>query len=119
MDMEQGDMRYRFGAFEMNTRQRRLIRRGEGEAERVEITPLVHDLIRFLIEERDRVVSKQELWEEVWNARFVGDSAVQSAISDARRALRDPTSPHPAIETHYRRGYRFVSPVEELASNPA
>jgi DNA-binding winged helix-turn-helix (wHTH) protein/tetratricopeptide (TPR) repeat protein len=100
---------YRFGAFELDVDQYEL--RREGVALRVE--PRVLDLLIFLIRNRDRAVSKAELLESVWNARFISDSALTRCVLQARKAIAAEGGTDEAIRTIHRRGYRFVAPVTE------
>jgi len=55
----------------------------------VAIEPQVFDVLTYLLTHRDRVVSKQELLDEVWGTRFVSESALTSRIKSARRAVGD------------------------------
>jgi predicted ATPase/DNA-binding winged helix-turn-helix (wHTH) protein len=70
----------------------------------------VFDVVAYLIRHRDRVVTKDELLEEVWNQRFLGESAIARAISTARKAIGDPET----IKSVYGRGYRWVAPVHVI-----
>ena len=65
---------------------RRELRRGD---ERVEVEPQVFDLLAYLVQNRDHVVSKDELLEAVWNGRIVSQSALTSRINAARKAVGD------------------------------
>ena len=76
-------MRYRFGPFELDTDASEL--RADGAPRAVE--PRVFALIALLVENRDRLVSKDELIEKVWDGRIVSDAAVSSCIKSARQAL--------------------------------
>ena len=55
----------------------------------VELEPQVFNLLNYLAANRDRVISKDELIEVVWNGRIVSDEAIASRISSARRAVGD------------------------------
>src|SRR5262249_53478972 len=76
---------FRFAGFEIDIAQHEL-RRGR---DRVAIEPQVFDLLVHLVRYRDRIVSKDELIEVVWNGRAISDAAVSSRISAARRAVGD------------------------------
>ncbi|HEX6086080.1 MAG TPA: winged helix-turn-helix domain-containing protein [Thermoanaerobaculia bacterium] len=106
---------FRFGEFELDL-DRYELRRG-GEAVKAE--PRVLEVLNYLIERRDRVVPKEELLDTLWADVHVSDSALTTAIRDARRALSDsPTDPR-WIRTIYGRGFRFVGQVEDNAPAPA
>lgn len=95
---------FRFGEFELDLGRYEL-RRGN---EVVKTEPRVLEVLHYLIERRDRVVPKEELLDTVWADVHVSDSALTTAIRDARRALNDsPTKPR-WIRTIYGRGFRFV-----------
>jgi DNA-binding winged helix-turn-helix (wHTH) protein len=99
---------FRFGEdWELEAHARRLMRGGVGVA----IEPKPFDLILYLVRERDRVVSKQELHEHLWPQTFVGDSALAQCIARARHALGDDQHPHRLIETVHGRGFRFAGEV--------
>jgi DNA-binding winged helix-turn-helix (wHTH) protein len=77
----------------------------------VAVQPKVLDLILFLVRSRERVVSKRELLECVWDGLSVTSASLAQAVRAARRALEDDAdSPH-VIQTIRRRGYRFIAPV--------
>ena len=86
------------------------IRRAGG---RIHVEPQVFDVIRTLIDHRDRLVSKEELLDTVWGTRFVTESALTSRIKAARRALGDNGREQRVIQTVHGRGYRFVVPLDE------
>jgi DNA-binding winged helix-turn-helix (wHTH) protein len=101
-------LRLRFGDdWELEEHARRLTRGGVGVA----IEPKPFDLIVYLVRQRDRVVSKQELHEHLWPRTFVGDSALAQCIARARHALGDDQHPHRLIETVHGRGFRFAGEV--------
>ncbi len=74
----------------------------------VNIEPQVFDLLVYLIENRQRVVSKDEILNAVWNGRAVSDSALTSRINAARHAIGDTGARQGMIRTSARKGYRFV-----------
>ena len=69
------------------------------------------DVLRYLVEHRDRVVPKEELLDNVWGDRFVSESALTSRIKAARQALGDSGRAQRVIATAHGRGYRFLPPV--------
>jgi TolB-like protein len=78
------------------------------------LEPQVFDLLQYLIEHRDRLVSRDELFDTVWRDRTVSDWALSSRIKSARKAIGDSGKRQELIRTARRRGFRFVGPVEEL-----
>ncbi|HUR79711.1 MAG TPA: winged helix-turn-helix domain-containing protein [Thermoanaerobaculia bacterium] len=99
---------FRFGEFELDL-DRYELRRGR---DTVKAEPRVLEVLNYLIERRDRVVPKEELLDTLWADVHVSDSALTTAIRDARRALSDsPTDPR-WIRTIYGRGFRFVGQVD-------
>ncbi len=98
---------FRFGEFELNLDRYEL--RNSGAAVKAE--PRVLEVLDYLIQHRDRVVPKEELLDKLWPDVHVSESALTTAIRDARRALGDsPTDPR-WIRTVYGRGFRFVGTV--------
>jgi DNA-binding winged helix-turn-helix (wHTH) protein/pimeloyl-ACP methyl ester carboxylesterase len=96
---------YRFGAFTLNTQTYELYRNGKV----IRIEPQVFSVLAHLIENRDRVVSKDELISIVWKGRVVSDATVSSRINAARLALHDNGGVQSIIKTIPRRGFRFVA----------
>jgi TolB-like protein len=86
----------------------------------VPLQPQVFDLLLYLVSQRARVVSKQELISRIWSNRLVSDSALNSRINAARKALGDDGAMQRLIRTVPRKGFRFVGEVrEEGAALPA
>lgn len=107
-------MIYRFDAFELDT-DRFEIRRG-GRV--VPLEPQVLSLISFLVSNRERMVSREELVEKVWNGRIVSESAISSRIKKARKALGDDGRSQRFIQTVHGRGFRFVGQLRDDAIAP-
>lgn len=82
------------------------------------LQPQVFDLLLYLVTERDRVVSKDDLISQVWSDRIVSDSALNSRINAARKALGDDGATQRLIKTIPRKGFRFVGEVREEAVAP-
>ncbi|HEX6858838.1 MAG TPA: winged helix-turn-helix domain-containing protein [Caulobacteraceae bacterium] len=101
-------MIYRFGSFSFDTEKCEL--RSGGAA--VPIEPQVFSLLQLLIENRERLLSRDEIVERVWNGRIVSDAAISSRIKSARRALGDDGEAQRYIRTVPKRGFRFVGEVE-------
>lgn len=80
--------------------------------------PQVFALLLFLIENRDRVVSKDELIESVWNGRIVSDATLSSRISAARQAVGDSGAEQAVIRTVSRRGFQFIAPLDTRPETP-
>ncbi|WP_160937175.1 winged helix-turn-helix domain-containing tetratricopeptide repeat protein [Teichococcus coralli] len=91
------------------------LRRG---GQRVHVEPQVFDLLVHLVRHRDRVVSKDELFEAIWNGRIVSEAALSSRINAARKAVGDDGDRQALIKTIHKRGFRFVGTVEEAAEKP-
>jgi TolB-like protein len=102
-------MRYSFENYCLDV-DRQELRRG---AELVAVEPQVFDLLHFLIRNRDRVVSKDDLIANVWNGRAISDSTLSSRITIARQAIGDDGDEQRLIRTTARKGVRFVGPVQE------
>jgi TolB-like protein len=87
---------------------RRELRRG---SEPIAVEPQVFDLLVHLVQNRDRVVSKDDLIASVWGGRIVSDSTLTSRINAARRAVGDSGEDQKLIRTIARKGLRFVGSV--------
>ena len=79
----------------------------------VRVQPQVFDLLEFLIRNRDRVVSKDDMLDAVWAGRIVSESALTTRINAARAALEDNGEDQRLIRTLHRKGIRFVGAVRE------
>ena len=102
-------MRYLFEDYTFDT-ERRELHRG---ADAISITPQVFDLLEYLIRNRERVVSKDDLIGAVWNGRIVSDAALTTRLNAARNAIGDSGEKQCLIKTVSRKGFRFVGTVEE------
>jgi TolB-like protein len=92
---------------------RRELRRG---AEAIAMEPQVFDVLVHLVQNRDRVVSKDDLFASVWGGRIVSDSTLTSRINAARKAIGDSGKKQKLIRTIARKGFRFVGNVRETAA---
>ena len=99
---------FRFGTYEVDLERQELRRSGAA----VPIEPQVFDVLAFLVQHRERIVSKDELFETVWQGRVVSDAALNSRISAARRAIGDSGNAQTLIRTVHKRGFRFVGEVD-------
>ena len=97
-------MRYLFEDYALDTDRRELRRGGT----LVAIEPQVFDLLAYLVQHRDRVVTKDDLFAAVWNGRFVSESALTTRINAARVAVGDNGATQRVIHTLRGRGFRFV-----------
>ena len=102
-------MIYRFGDHAFDTESCRLT----ANYNDIAVEPQVFKLVQFLIENRDRVVSKDELIAHVWDGRIVSYGTLNSRINSARRVLGDSGEMQAVIKTFPRRGLRFVVEVTE------
>ena len=93
---------------------RRELRRG---SELVSLEPQVFDLLLYLIQNRDRVISKDDLIASVWGGRIVSDSTLDSRINATRKAVGDSGDEQRLIRTVARKGVRFVCAVDEATKN--
>lgn len=102
-------MRLLFGDCALNPGQRELSRDGEA----VHMEPQVFDLLLHLIQNRDHVVSKDELLSAVWQGRIVSESTLSNRINAARSAIGDSGERQQFIRTVARKGFRFVGEVKK------
>lgn len=98
---------YRFADCVLDPQRQEMTRGGEPVA----LEPQVLALLVFLIENRDRVVSRDDILDTVWDGRIVSDATLSSRISAARSAAGDSGETQSVIRTIPRRGFRFVADV--------
>ena len=101
-----------FGDCELDI-ERRELRRARSP---VHVEPQVFDLLVYLVENRDRVVSKDDLIAAVWDGRIVSNSTLTSRINAARNAIGDSGGHQKLIRTIPRKGLRFVGTVREQSA---
>jgi TolB-like protein len=80
-------------------------------SEPIAVEPQVFDLLTYLVQNRDRVASKDDLIASVWAGRIVSESTLTSRINAARKAVGDSGEDQKLIRTISRRGFRFVGTV--------
>ena len=102
-------MQYQFGEHLLDTDRRELTRR----LAPISIGPQVFDLLVYLVRHRERVVSKDELLNIIWQGRIVSESTLTSHINAARKAVDDSGERQHLIRTVARKGFRFVGDVRE------
>jgi TolB-like protein/cytochrome c-type biogenesis protein CcmH/NrfG len=78
----------------------------------IAVEPQVFDLVVHLMQNRDRVVSKDELIDKIWHGRSVSESTLTSRINAARKAIGDNGASQALIRTITRKGFRFVGDVQ-------
>ena len=86
------------------------------DGERIAVEPQVLDLLVFLVENRDRVVTKDDLIASVWGGRIVSDAALTSRIYAARKAIGDTGRDQKLIRTMARKGLRFIGTLDTPTS---
>jgi DNA-binding winged helix-turn-helix (wHTH) protein/TolB-like protein len=105
---------YEFGDFRLDPQERLLWRTGAI----VWLTPKAFDTLLALVENSGRVLSKDELMNRVWPDSFVEEANLAQNVSTLRKALGENTDGIKYIETLPKRGYRFVIPVQKVATEP-
>ncbi|MEL6546564.1 MAG: winged helix-turn-helix domain-containing protein, partial [Myxococcota bacterium] len=105
---------YRIGDAELDTKQRQL--RFSGVA--AEVQPKVFDLLAYLVQHRDRVVSKDELFDQVWPSVVVSDASLSQTIKRARDHFRAAGFENDVIRTVPRTGYQFDHPLTVVDGAP-
>jgi TolB-like protein/DNA-binding winged helix-turn-helix (wHTH) protein len=100
-------MRYVFADYELDEQLYELRRAGEA----LKLDRKVFDVLVYLIQHRDRLVTKDELLDNLWPGQVVGEAALTRCITSARKALGDDGNRQEFIKTQHGRGYRFVAAV--------
>ena len=102
-------MIYRFDDCALDTDRRELRRGGVPYP----LEPQVFDLLEFLIRNRERVVSKEDVFDSVWRGRIVSEAVLYTQLNAARRAIGDSGSGQRLIRTLRTKGFRFIGVVRE------
>ena len=105
-------MDYVFGAYRLDTQRYELTHAGVP----IPLRPKVFQVLAYLLGHHERVVSKEELLEQLWPNQFAGDVGLNSYIMAVRTALRDRRPPHQYLRTVRGHGYRFVAEVTTAAT---
>lgn len=100
-------MIYVFADYELDEQLYQLSQAGEP----LELERKVFDVLAYLVQHHDRLVTKEELLEKLWPEQVVGEAALTRCITSARKALGDDGNRQEFIKTQYGRGYRFVAAV--------
>ena len=108
-------MTYRFGPYTLDPAAYRLLR----DAEVIQLSPKIIDLLLYLVARQPALVSKEDLFKALWPDVAVTDNALTQAVSELRQALGDDSSKPVYVQTVARRGYRFIAPVTTTASSGA
>lgn len=108
---QSGKQFYEFGPFCVDARERLLLREGQA----VPLTPKAFDTLLVLVQNRGRVLEKDELMRAIWPDSFVEEVNLAHHISVLRRILEDVGSEQRYIETVPRRGYRFAANVRQFS----
>ena len=106
-------MRYQSENFILDTDDYSLTRNGVKHP----VEPQVFDLLVYLIENRNRVVTREELLEQLWAGRIVSDSAINARLKQARKAVGDTGKQQRVIKTLHRRGYQFIAEVVKIPND--
>jgi DNA-binding response OmpR family regulator len=107
-------MIYHFGPYQLD------VQRGELRcaSRPVVVEPKVFDVLVYLLEHRDRIVTKDELLEHCWAGTFVSEAALTRCLAKVRKVIESEPTGSPFIRTSYGRGYRFVAPVTVRPPEP-
>jgi predicted ATPase/DNA-binding winged helix-turn-helix (wHTH) protein/class 3 adenylate cyclase len=104
-------MIYSFGDYELDTQLYELRQAGKS----LKVEPKVFDVLAYLVQHRDSVVSKEELLERLWPDQYISEATLSGCITAVRKAVGDTGREQRVIQTAHGRGYRFVAVVEERA----
>ncbi|MGE0822785.1 MAG: AAA family ATPase [Candidatus Binatia bacterium] len=98
---------FHFGGFRLDARNKCL---WHGE-HAIKLTPKAFAVLHYLLDHAGQLVTKEELWREVWEGIAVTDAALTMCLSELRKALGDTVNQPQYIATVHRRGYRFIGKV--------
>ena len=109
MGIREANVQYRFKDFVLDPDRRELA----GGSGAIVIGPQVFDLLTYLVQNRERVVTKDNLIDVVWGGRIISESTLTSHINAVRKAIGDTGEEQHLVRTIARKGYRFVGDVQE------
>src|SRR5215469_5905394 len=89
--------------------------RGE---ERMSLTPKAFDVLRYLVEHSDRLVSQDEILEALWPGTYVNPEVVKKYVLGIRKVLADQSDKPTFVATFPRRGYQFIALVRDENATP-
>src|SRR5258708_37358573 len=104
-----------FGPFRLDTVNHCLWR---AEA-RMPLTPKAFDVLRYLVERSDRLVTQEEILEALWSETYVNPEGIRKYILEIRKVLGDRARPPLFIETFPKRGYQFIAKLTGERTVPA
>jgi len=107
-------MVYQFNHIKIDSQNYKLLTNGV----ETQVEPQVFNLILFLIQNKDRVISRDELLDHIWQGRVVSDTSINNTIKSARKALGDDGNKQQVIKTIHSRGYQFIAELTD-ATLPA
>lgn len=109
-------MIYQFADFEIDTQNYRLCRAGDC----IDVEPKVFDLLVYLVGHCERVITRDELLENLWPGMIVSDTSLSNRVKAARQAIGDSGQEQSFIKTIHGRGYQFIATVNDVVpSDPA
>ena len=100
-------MLYVFGEYALDTQLYELRHAGQP----YQLEPQVFNVLTYLLQHRDRVVTKDELLEQLWPNQFISEVTLHHRVMEARKAIGDSGRAQRCIKTVHRRGYRFIADV--------
>lgn len=104
-----GKLLYSFENYIMDTDRRELMR----GSELIALAPQVFDLLVYLVQNREHVVSKDDLISAIWDGRVISESALSTRINAVRKAVGDTGERQKLVRTIARKGFRFVGDVRQ------
>jgi len=106
---------YCFGGFTLDVARHQIHRRDDPGAAPIQLTNKPCQLLLFLIENSERMVSRQELLDRFWKGQEVYDDALRKAVGAIRKALVDSSDEPRFVETSWGNGYRFIAALDQAA----
>ncbi|VAW35076.1 Adenylate cyclase [hydrothermal vent metagenome] len=106
-------MIYKFNNFELDTDNYRLLTNGE----EISVEPQVFNLIVFLVQNKDKTVTRDEILDTLWKGKVVSDTSINNHIKSARKVLADDGVKQQVIKTIHSRGYQFIAETQEPSLN--
>lgn len=100
----------KFGAWSLNPKLQTIF---DGEVER-ELEPLLFKILSYLIINKDEIITRQDLIDDVWCQHYVDDNAINRAMSELRKVLKSEVQRGLVVKTHYRKGYSFFLEPEVI-----